>query len=60
MLCWCYGNQGRDILISFWYVSFNDILIISDFFQGEAGRPTFAVSGVQWGAFRDAAESYDK
>ncbi|XP_031549898.1 acylglycerol kinase, mitochondrial-like [Actinia tenebrosa] len=28
--------------------------------KGEGGRPTYALSGLQWGAFQDAAESYDK
>ncbi|EDO41738.1 predicted protein [Nematostella vectensis] len=28
--------------------------------KGEEGRPTFALNGVHWGAFRDTAESYDK
>lgn len=29
-------------------------------FKGDEGRPTFALSKLHWGAFRDANEKQDK
>lgn len=33
---------------------------INCIFKGDEGRPTFALSKLHWGAFRDANEKQDK
>ena len=35
-------------------------IFIDCIFKGDEGRPTFALSKLHWGAFRDANEKQDK